>query len=311
MMLTLRKNGPDMALMLPDIPFWRERFQPVQSWLQRYRKPLTIVATIIFFVGIIWSIRDLELSVHDIAIGPLALLAFVLAPLSLLYGGVGLQLLAKVAGLKMAASFAFRRSALAQLAEILPIPGGAIVRAGALMSVGAKVGEGAVLVLAAAFLWIAIAAAGAGFAIYASDVNWGLAIIFFGTSITAVILIWIISKAGWTAGMQILAHRLVGIALTALRIVCAFAIIGAVLPIESGLIFAFATIAGSAAAIAPAGLGISEAFSAGLAPIVSVDPATAFLAVALNRVVGLSVTALTVLVTGDFCKPRTGSTAVE
>lgn len=175
------------------------------------------------------------------------------------------------------------------------------------MSVGAKAGEGAILVLAAAFLWIAIATAGAGYAIYATGDNWGLGIILFGLSVTTVILVWIISKAGWIAGLEIMFHRLLGIGLTALRIVCAFAIIGFTLPIESGLIFSFATIAGSAAAIAPAGLGISEAFSAGLAPIVSVAPATAFLAVALNRIVGLSVTALVVLITGNFGKPATGS----
>lgn len=310
MMRWPRKNGPDMALVLPDLPYWRKRLQPIQNRLQQYRKPLTIVASIIFFAGIIWSIRDLKLSVDDIAFGPLALLAFVLVPLSLLYGGVGLQLLAKVAGLKMTVSFAFRRSALAQLAEILPIPGGAIVRAGALMSVGAKAGEGAILVLAAAFLWIAIAATGAGLAIYANGENWGGAIIISGVFVTASILIWIVSKAGWTAALQILAHRLFGIALTALRIVCAFATIGAVLPFESGLIFAFATIAGSAAAIAPAGLGISEIFSAALAPIVSVVPATAFLAVALNRIVGLSVTALSVLATGGFSQSQTGGNAI-
>jgi len=284
---------------------------PVQHWLQRHRRPFTIVATVIFFAGIVWSIRELELNVHDIAIGPLAILALILAPLSLLYGGVGLQLLARVGGLKMAASFAFRRSALAQLAEILPIPGGAIVRAGALMSVGAKVGEGAILVLAAAFLWIAIAATGAGIAIYATGQDWAWAIIILGLFVTMLILIWIIRKAGWISGLQILAHRLAGILLTALRIVCAFAIIGAVLPIKSGLIFAFATIAGSAAAVAPAGLGISEALSAGLAPIVSVAPATAFLAVALNRLIGLSVTALAVLLAGDLGAQGTGSRAVE
>ncbi|VWX58452.1 hypothetical protein [Sphingorhabdus sp. 109] len=299
-----------MASMLLDIPYWRTRSQPIRDWLQRHRKPLTLVAGVIFFAGIIWSLRDLRLGLDDIAWGPLALLAFVLVPFSLLYGGTGLQLLAKVAGLKMTASFAFRRSALAQLAEILPIPGGAIVRAGALMSVGAKVGEGAVLVLAAAFLWIAIAASGAGIAIYANGENWGWAIILSGTMVTATILIWIGNRAGWIGALQILAHRLFGIALTALRVVCAFAVIGTILPFESGLLFAFATIAGSAAAIAPAGLGISEIFSAALAPVVSIPPATAFLAVAMNRMVGLSVTALFVLLTGGG-KPEPGGEAVE
>lgn len=296
--------------MFRDIPYWRKRFQPVQDWLQRNRKRLTISASLIFLVGIIWSIRDLQLRLDDIAWVPLALLAFVLVPLSLLYGGTGLQLLAKVAGLKMTASFAFRRSALAQLAEILPVPGGAIVRAGALMSVGAKPGEGTVLVLAAAFLWIAIAASGAGIAIYANGENLGWVIILSGGLVTASILTWIGNRAGWIVAMQILAHRLFGIALTALRIVFAFAVIGTFLPFESGLIFAFATIAGSAAAIAPAGLGISEIFSAALAPVVSIPPATAFLAVALNRTVGLSVTALSILVTGGFNKSSAEGKAV-
>ena len=85
-------------------------------------------------------------------------------------------------------------------------------------------------------------------------------------------------------------------------------ITGAVIVLPQGV--AFATIAGSAAAIAPAGLGVSEILSAALAPIVSVGPATAFLAVALNRIIGLSVTALSVLATGGFTKAKAGGKVV-
>ncbi len=293
------------------ISFCRMKVEPVQRWLKQYRLPITLAAATLFLVGMVWSIKTLKIGFADLAVGPLAILSFILVPLSLVYGGLGLQLLAKVAGLKMEHRFAFRSSAFAQLAEILPLPGGAIVRTGALMSIGAKAGEGTMLVLAAAFLWISIAAAGAGYAVHVAGAQWGLGFFALGLLVAAAILIWIAGKAGLSIGLQILVHRLVGLILTGLRIACAFAIIGITLPIESSMVFAFATIVGSAASIAPAGLGISEALSGALAPIVSVAPAAAFLAIALNRIIGLSVTAFVVLITSDMSKPATGSEAIE
>jgi len=271
------------------------KLKPFLVWMQDHRTPLTVSAGILFFAGLAWSVHDLHLGLSDIALLPALVLLLILAPLSLVYGAIGLRLLARVADRNIGFFSAIRSTGAAQLAEVLPLPGGAIVRTGALMSVGIKAGQSAALVFATAGLWIALAAAGAGYAVHAQGNVPALPFVFLGLLIVGIILVWIVRQAGWPVAVQILVHRIAGVFLTALRLSFAFAIVKLAIPMDSVLIFSFASIAGSAAAIAPAGLGISEAFAAILAPVVAVGPAIAFFAVAINRLLGLSITVIIVM----------------
>ena len=88
-----------------------------------------------------------------------------------------------------------------------------------------------------------------------------------------------------------LIHRLSGLALIALRLYLAFGVLSVAVPFAQTMPFVLATIAGSAAAIAPAGLGISEALAALAATAMAVSPAAAFLAVGLDRIVHLLLSA--------------------
>jgi hypothetical protein len=82
---------------------------------------------------------------------------------------------------------------------------------------------------------------------------------------------------------------LAGIVVVVLRFIWAFAALGIVLSAADAAVFSVAGVAGSAASIVPAGLGVNESVAALLAPLASVPPAAAYLAATLNRAVALPV----------------------
>jgi hypothetical protein len=276
--------------------------------LERFRLPLFLAALAFFLGGAALSAASLDLQSQPIELVPLLLLLVGLVPITLLYGAFGIQLLAASARLSIPIGRAYRVATYATLAEALPVPGGAIVRTGALVGAGAKVGEGTTLVIGTAALWIALAAAGAGVAIVGHDQAVGLAVGSAGAAATAMLTVWLWRVAGpRIAGLTVL-HRMCGLMLFAVRLWLSFAALSFVVPIGDMLPFAFASIAGSAASIAPAGLGVGEALAALLSDLVAVPAAVAFLAVGLNRIGGLGATALVALILelahGRGQKPR-------
>ena len=195
-----------------------------------------------------------------------------MTPLGLLYGAVGLRQLAAIGGQRIGFADAWRAAGYAQLAEALPLPGGAIVRTAVLVEAGSTVGRSVALVAGAAILWVAVAASFAGVVLYqwhpvAGGLMAGIA------SLTAIGLThWIARQAGAGIAGAVLIHRLIGLGLMSGRMFLAFLVIGHVLPVATAFYFAFSNIAGSAAAIAPAGLGIGEALAAAMATLVEVPP---------------------------------------
>lgn len=264
---------------MPILDAWRNRSL-------RFHKPLLALAIAIFTAGTIWSVRDLQLSAQQFD-GTALVMLFCLSPLSLAYSGVGLQLMARAAGTRISFGKSIVTSAIAILAETLPIPGGAIVRTGALMKAGAGLGTGAGLVLLTAVLWIMLGALGAGLALLGSNTSagWTLVVVGIGGTFVSLGCLW--RQSGILLALLIFVHRLSGIVLVAFRLYLAFRVLGVTFPFVQSMPFVLAMIAGSAASIAPAGLGISEALAALAAATVAVPPAAAFLAVGLDRLVHL------------------------
>lgn len=272
---------------------WRAR---LRARAQAWRLPLTLLGAALFIGGSWLSFRHLGVSPADLRPGPL-LAQLALTPLSLLYGGIGMVLLARGAGLHIPLRRAAAQSSYATLAEILPIPGGALVRAGALMAGGARPAQSWALVLLAAVMWISLAALGCGLTLIGHGTFGGSLVAMAGLAGTLASVVGLARMADWRAALLNLAHRLAGLALLAVRLQLAFLCLGVPLPISDTLPFALANIAGSAASIAPAGLGISESFAAGAAGWVAVAPAAGFLAVGLDRVILLGASALFALAT--------------
>ena len=168
------------------------------------------------------------------------------------------------------------------------LPGGAIVRSAALVKSGVKTKKSVGLVVATAILWISMASLGAGAVLLpqATPIAYVLLLAGFIGFLPVVFWIYSLSTIGVTA--VIIIQRLAGILMMALRLFLAFAILKMTVDFPTALFFTFANIAGTATSLAPAGLGVGELFAAGMAGLVQMAPATAFLAIALNRILGLA-----------------------
>ena len=253
----------------------------------RLRIPLLIFALTVFVAGAAFSIERLELKPSDFVLAPLMLLVLGFVPVVIAYSAINMMLMGKAVGAPVGFIEGVRISVFAQVAELLPIPGGTIVRTAALVNRGAGTVRSAGVVLAFALLWVSVAAVGGGLAMLDTGTA-GQGLLIFGIAGALAICAWLSNRFGWRIALPALGLRVLGIALVSARTVLAFAAIGLALDWSDSLAFAFGIILGSAASIVPAGLGIGEAISALLAVPLSVAPEAAFLAVGLARLVGFA-----------------------
>ncbi|MFN3456261.1 MAG: hypothetical protein ACK4Z8_01630 [Novosphingobium sp.] len=258
-----------------------------QAGLRAFYVPLLVFAAMLFVVGGWYSFRQLGVTPEQLRLVPLALLVAT-GPVTLLYSGFGLYLMSRSVGTAMTLPRAVTLSTYANLAEALPLPGGAIVRTGALVASGAGLRTSSVLVVLSAVLWIAIACLGCGLALVAHGHPAALPLALIGFSGSGLATGWLVARAGWRNALLTVGHRIVGMILISARLHLAFLVLGQALPLADALPFALANVAGSAASIAPAGLGISELLAAGVASTVAVPAAAAFLAVGIDRLVALA-----------------------
>ncbi|MGB3469655.1 MAG: hypothetical protein WBA51_02395 [Erythrobacter sp.] len=267
------------------------KLQPAIVWLKdkraRLRIPLLVFALAIFLGGAAFSIERLELQPSNLVLVPLALLAFGVVPAAIVYSAINMMLMGKAVGAPIRLVEALRVSVYAQVAELLPIPGGAIVRAAALVNRGAGTLRSTGVVLAFALLWVSVAAVGGGLALLGTGIT-GQTLLITGIAGSIAICSWLTARFGWRIALPALLLRILGIALVSVRTVLAFAAIGLALGWSNSLALAFGIILGSAASIVPAGLGIGEGISALLAVPLAIAPEAAFLAVGLARLIGFA-----------------------
>ncbi|MEM7665730.1 MAG: hypothetical protein AAF250_07710 [Pseudomonadota bacterium] len=256
--------------------------------VRRYRGFIVALAAVLFVVGLAFSIDRLELALSDIDPFYIAISALIIIPVAFLYGALNLTVMARGAGIAIPFAKAFKVSCVAQFAEFLPIPGGALVRGGAMMQHGSGALSATTHVVVNALLWVACAAFAAAFALGWNEpvsVAIGVAGIFGVVTCTA----WLAARAGIAIAIVALAMRMAGLVIAGARIFAGFLAIGVAVKYLDLYPFVFAAILGSAAAIAPGGLGISEAVAAAIATLSTVPPEAAFVAVALNRLIGFGV----------------------
>lgn len=267
-----------------------ELAEPPRRWLARWRGPILIAAMVLFLAGSVWSFLGLGLSLGELDLTALLVLLIPMGLVMIAYSAIALCLLARTAGVRLGLVDAMRATAKAQLAEALPIPGGAIVRTATLVGAGASTKTSAALVISTAVLWIALAAMAAGIILLPLHASWLL--IAGGGGVVALSLAHLIRLGGITNALVTLIHRTLGLGLAAVRLWLSFAAVKAAIPLLDTFPYVFAAVAGSASSLAPGGLGVSEALGAMMAQAIYASPTAAFLALAVNRVTQFLGTAL-------------------
>lgn len=267
------------------------RIERAKQGLRRWQRPVLFAAIVAVIVGCGMSLEALDLRWSDVRWEPLLIIAVVVAPLSIAYSALNMMLMGRAAKVPMSFRQGVKVSVFAQLAETLPLPGGALVRGAALVRAGTSTGRSAELVIAFSLLWIAFGGAGAGIAL--AELGWPAHLFAAGSAAGALAICgWLSIRFGAFTAIAAAALRLFGVALVAGRFVLAFAVIGIAMTWLDSMAFAFAMILGTAASLVPAGIGVSEGLAALMAEPAGVAAAAAFLAAALNRLLGLAVNIL-------------------
>ncbi|MEL6167667.1 MAG: hypothetical protein AAFR35_03190 [Pseudomonadota bacterium] len=259
---------------------------------------MKIAGFLLLLGGTVWSVRLLDLDFWSLRPVPLVINLLVFAPLVLMVAAVTLRQTAAALGRQIPLRRAVAIVAHANVAELLPIPGGALVRGAALVQAGATMGDATrmVVITAVLTLSLSVACSALAFVWLGQPIGWLLVAGGGASAAVSAVLIW--RKAGLWLTTGIVAIRFVTIGLSTVAVWLSFsALAHPASLVEAALLVVSATL-GTAVSIVPAGLGINEAIAAGLARLVAIDAAAAFLAVALNRVVGLAAGAALVAMLG-------------
>ena len=218
----------------------------------------------------------------------------VLAPLSTGANAAEYVLTGRYVGVQVRLRDGWRVAVLSTAANLLPLPGAALVRAAALRRAGTGSIRAGRAVGAAGVLWLAATAALAG-----------LVELVEGERATVGICLIAVGGLGSVAAHRLAgAHRLAnGVRTTSLLIVveAAAVVIGAArlwvcsrvlgfdLSADQAVVLTSASVLASAAGLAPGGLGIRELLAAAIAPAVGGPAAVGAASSALDRVLGLAV----------------------
>jgi hypothetical protein len=257
--------------------------------------PATILGVALLIGGTFWSLARLDIGWSEVRLLPLVA-NLVLAQSALLaIAAITLRLSAKAVGTEIGFREALRFVAFATFAEILPLPGGALVRGAALMRSGASLGGATSIVTLTAILSLALLVAMSAAALIGLGTPEALPVL--GLALVGLLASFavIARRAGFALSLAILAIRLFTAAAGAVSIYLALVTLAQPAGIlEAALLTVSATL-GSAVMVIPAGIGISEGIAAGLATLTNVAPEAAFLAVAIHRALGLLASLMVVL----------------
>ncbi|MEM9797318.1 MAG: hypothetical protein AAF919_12555 [Pseudomonadota bacterium] len=261
-----------------------------------WQRALLIVSALGFVLGIVLSIRARPELVSDLSYGPLVALALVAIPITVLLNAEEFRLSARLLGQEVPRIAAAEVTIVASVANMLPIPGGTMVRVAALKAGGARVRDGTIATLLIAAFWIGVALLYAGAWLAASAAS-PVADLGIGCSIVGGVVL---------ASAMLIGHRMFGkdeVLLGLVLVKCGLVLVDATRIYLSMLalnangtfiqasVLSVSSVAGATVSIVPAGLGIREATAALLAPLVALPAASAFLATGLNRLVGLAIMA--------------------
>jgi hypothetical protein len=263
-----------------------------------------VVALVAVVVGLTYAVRALDVSADQLRWGPLVVAALVVSPLTVLANAAELRLTAALvapAGRTLAWGTAARTVVAATVANLLPLPAGAILRVEAVRRVGVGVGAATGSNLVAAGLWVA---AGIGIAAVAAlPTRPAAGLVGVALSGVAVAVSVLLARRVGTERWVRPTSSLVGLELATaflhgVRLWLVLSALGVTASLRQALVLGAAAPLAAAAGVFPSGLGLAEGLTALLAPVAALPAAAGFLATALGRVVGLGATALFALAFG-------------
>ena len=255
------------------------------------RNIILVIALACFIGGLAIAFQHQPQALERLNWGLIAIVVVIGVPITLVFNTFEFVLSARLIGQRIAFLQALEITTVGSAANLLPLPGGMGVRILGLKAAGATYKDSITTTLFVAFMWLGVSFTYAGAWIYL--VAPGLTarlFLFTGLVILAPSLIIAIRMTReWRTPGLLLGVKVALVVADVFTVYLCLLAIGTGASFAQASAFAISGPLGSAVSIVPAGLGIREAVSAAVAPVVGLGAASGFLATALNRMLGYSV----------------------
>lgn len=273
-------------------------YEELSLLARKHSRLITVSSLALFLSAIVTALIFTNINVHDISLLPLVLIVALLAPITLLINTLRVHVAYLSVNGNGKFSKSMRTALISSAANHLPVPGGVFTRIGHIASgIPGNLGKATALTIASMLYSIVIGATGLLLTISTqgkTDISLAYTLIPCGIAL-AGITIWLRSliQAGYAyqlLGIEILAILTEGARLWA----CLLALNTVIQPLQA-ISLALNAVVGSLFGLAPGGLGIREIAGAGLASIIDIPATAVIIAIAINRILGMTVMALALI----------------
>ncbi|MEQ8820380.1 MAG: lysylphosphatidylglycerol synthase transmembrane domain-containing protein [Sumerlaeia bacterium] len=252
---------------------------------------LFLLAAGLFLYGIVLSIRrrpDLLLGLDWLY---LLAVVMILIPATLLLLAYKFIFLVRYLGADISFLDAFRTVVMGAAGNLLPVPGGLMVRVAVLRSKGIPIGKSVAINIDLTIFWIgcALLLSSVG-AFFQQKAGFGFGFLGGGLLVLGIAAGLIYRKTKSRESLWVFfGLQFAGSLIDSLRVwVCMLSMERAT-SLSSVFGLSLASVSGSLATVVPAGLGVREWVAAFLAPVFQLPPESAYLGTALNRFLSLGV----------------------
>jgi hypothetical protein len=270
---------------------WTKALDPERYNQPRVKTVILALAVIFFTAGLGVSLRHQPEILDRLDWWPVVLLMAVAVPVNIGVNAGIFILTARLVGHNISFTGALEIGVIGSAANMLPLPGGVVVRVVGLKTLGASYRKGAGVTALVASLWAGVAFlyAGAWMSAFGGGIVGPLFVVAGALTTLAGLAAMTRFTVTWRLVVSLLGLLVLLVVLDALRILWCLNALGTAAHFAQASAFSVASVVGAALSIVPAGLGVREAASAALAPLVDLDASIGFLAASLNRLVGLCV----------------------
>lgn len=255
------------------------------------KKVIFVLAVLFFLISLIYALQVFPTSISELKLRPMLMVAALGVPAMLLLNSAEYWLSAVFNGKRPSLRDSVEITIISRAANMLPLPGGTIARVAALKSLGVSVKDGVSINLLLALLWLGLSL------VYSGGWMWTIIesdyiVYFFGLGLCILVptTIYLFQRSrDFKFVFLVVGTKTLSLIVDSAKILFCFYALGISASFAQSSSLSVSGVLGSAVSIVPAGLGVREATASLLATMVGLSLSEGFLAVALNRIISMSV----------------------